>query len=85
MLQTQAMVIYLFLFLQKMAVALPPINDGKNGTKKMPSYAESGPHGPPSGRLKPLRVGNKKERDLHEKRMHLRSLQRDLSKAETAL
>jgi len=68
-----------------MAVALPPISGGKNVPKKMPTYAEGGPHGPPSGRLKPLRVGNKKERDLHEKRMHLRSLQRDLTKAETSL
>ena len=65
-----------------MAVALPPINNGSG--KKMPSYADSGPRGPPSGRLKPLRVGNKKERELQEQRMQLRSLQKDLTKTDTA-
>ncbi|XP_076446157.1 tetratricopeptide repeat protein 29-like [Babylonia areolata] len=66
-----------------MAVALPPINNG-NGAKKVPTYADNGPRGPPSGRLKPLRVGNKKERELEEQRNQLRALQKDLNKAETA-
>ncbi|KAL8617141.1 hypothetical protein ACOMHN_014311 [Nucella lapillus] len=66
-----------------MAVALPPINKGSGG-KKVPTYADSGPRGPPSGRLKPLRAGNKKERELEEHHDHLRSFQKDLTKSETS-
>ncbi|KAK7097851.1 tetratricopeptide repeat protein 29-like [Littorina saxatilis] len=66
-----------------MAVALPPINSPNEA--KMPEWAESGPRGPPSSRLKPMRKGKKKERDFEEKRYQLRRLQRDLSKADTAL
>lgn len=68
-----------------MAATLPPINSG-NGGKKVPPYAESRPQTPTSGRLKPLQKGaSKREREMHEKRIKLRQLQRDLTKAETSV
>lgn len=67
-----------------MAVALPPIDNAKHG-KNERSYSQSSRRSTNVSATERLpRVGNRKERELYEKKMGLRALQKHLTKAETA-
>lgn len=61
-----------------MAATLPPIN-AKSGAKKMPAYANFGSYRPGQ------QSGTMNFEEMEEKRQRLQSLQRDLTRIDTAL
>lgn len=67
-----------------MAATLPPINNrGQNGVGNRNVFMPTPPRGPPSGRLQPIKVPGKAERDLFFKQEKLRQQQPELSKKQT--
>jgi len=68
-----------------MAATLPPINT-KGQNMGMPGrnvFMPTPPRGPPSGRLQPIKVAGKADREILLKHEKLRQLQPELSKKQT--
>lgn len=69
-----------------MAATLPPINNkGQNGAGNATRnvFMPTPPRGPPSGRLQPIKVPGKADRELFLKQEKLRQQQPELSKSQT--